>query len=294
METKNDILDELAALSPRLAGAEKVNVFTVPPHYFDTISDTVLACIKVTQPGVREQAQQSVPEGYFDNLAANILQRIKSEELSAGEIASLSPLLHSLKEKNVFEVPVGYFENTAARVLDMMKTETPQQELNRISPLLSDLQPRLVFTVPTGYFEGLPAAVLNSLKGRTGIVIRMQGRNVFTRYAVAALMIGVLAFGVFKYTGKQPGDTSQPAIAAMDASIEKGRKMDDKQFNEALTNLTTADITSYLEVNGDITDIAALGSKLDETELPSQVDYLLDEKTLENYLKQIELTPLNN
>ncbi len=292
MEAKNDILEELAALSPQLAGMEKVNVFTVPSNYFDTVPRTVLACLKVTQPAIRAGAHQAVPAGYFDNLAANILQRIKGEEMGASEIA-LSPLLQGLKEKNVFEVPAGYFEDSATQLMDIINTEAPQQELKRISPLLSDIQSNPVFTVPGDYFEALPAAILSRLKGGSSKVIKMQGRSMFTRYAVAAMMIGVLAFGVFKYTGRQSGNTPQPAVA-MDASIEKGRKMDDKQFREALTNLTTADITSYLELNGDITDIAALGNKLDETELPSQEDYLMDEKTLENYLKQIELTPLNN
>jgi hypothetical protein len=88
--------------------------------------------------------------------------------------------------------------------------------------------------------------------------------------------------------------TNGSNVAVLDASIEKGRTMDEKQFNETLENLSEADIAKYLENNGDISDLAALGNNIESNNLPKVEDYLLDETTLENYLKEIENTSTNN
>ena len=122
----------------------------------------------------------------------------------------------------------------------------------------------------------------------------MPLRSRIIRYASAAILVGAITFGIIKFSDKPATSSVEQNIAVLDPSIEKGRQMNDTEFNQALENLTTTDITNYLEKNGDITDVAALGNNLDEKDLPSQDDYLMDEKTLENYLDKIDLTTLNN
>ena len=63
--------------------------------------------------------------------------------------------------------------------------------------------------------------------------------------------------------------------------------MNDQQFEETLQKLTPADIAKYLENNGDITDVATLRNNIDENNLPNEDDYILDEKTLDNFIKEI-------
>ncbi|MDO9376736.1 MAG: hypothetical protein Q7T76_20080 [Ferruginibacter sp.] len=292
METNNDILDELNALSPRLVGMRKVNVYTVPEGYFDSISDTVLACLNIEQvlPGA---GKADVPAGYFDNLAGSIFQKIKAAEQLSGETETLSPVLAGLKKINVFEVPAGYFEGNVQSVLNQVTIDNASVELRQLSPLLYSIQNEQVFTVPAGYFTNLPAEMSAKVQP-VAKVVKMPRRNIVTRFAVAAMVIGLAAFGVIKYAGNNNSTGLPTQVAALDASIEKGRTMDEQQFNATLKNLTNADIASYLEVNGDLSDITALGNNLDETILPKQEDYLLDDKTLENYLKQIESSSLKN
>jgi hypothetical protein len=83
-------------------------------------------------------------------------------------------------------------------------------------------------------------------------------------------------------------------VAALDASIEKGAKMNDTQFEQALKSLSDLDITNYLENNGDITDIAILGNNVDEDLLPNQEDYLLDDKALDKYINSLEISTSKN
>ena len=71
--------------------------------------------------------------------------------------------------------------------------------------------------------------------------------------------------------------------------------MNDQQFEETLQKLTATDIAKYLENNGDITDVAILGNSIDENNLPNEDDYILDEKTLDNFIKEVNNnTVINN
>lgn len=295
METAIDILNELKLLSPLIAEMDKVNVFTVPEGYFESINDTVLACLKEEQDTAQTKYSGNVPEGYFDQLADSILNKIKIAEPAIEEIKTLSPFLYSVQNKNVFTVPQGYFENLSGLITSKIKTVDTKEELAELSPLLHSLRNKELFAVPKGYFDSLADYILKKVQPGTAKVVKMGSRNVIIKYAIAAMMTGALALGVYKYfDASGPGIDGENSIAVLDSSIEKGKKMDDKQFNDALANLTANDIAKYLENNGDITDIAVLRNNLEESNLPSEEDYLLDATTLENFLKEIDKTTLKN
>ncbi|HYE54250.1 MAG TPA: hypothetical protein VD996_05380 [Chitinophagaceae bacterium] len=101
MESTPAILNELKELSPTVAGLGQSTPYQVPP-------------------------------GYFEGLAAQILSRIKTQDLSAKEeIETLSPLLSGLSKKTPYEVPAGYFTNVTANVLNNVK---PQAKVVRMNP----------------------------------------------------------------------------------------------------------------------------------------------------------------
>ncbi|UEG50471.1 hypothetical protein LK994_03145 [Ferruginibacter lapsinanis] len=244
MERSTDILNELKDISPLLAEIGRENIFSVPQGYFDNISDTVLICIK-EEHGISTTVNTgSVPQGYFDNLASSILDKIKNQPINAtDEIRELSPVLHSIQHKNVFEVPVNYFADLPETISS--KTQTKQ----------------------------------------TGKLVRMSSR--IAKYAVAAMLTGAVALGVYKLFDKPVNivqvEQSQ-AFATLDPIIEQGKNMNDKQFNETLNNLSEEAIAKYLEKNASEKDVAVLVSSIDQSSLPNEDDYLLDEKTLEKYL----------
>ena len=295
METKFDILTELKTIGPLLAGLEKINVFSVPAGYFHSISETVLACLREGRGISVAQTDSTVPSAYFETLAGSIIDRIKAQQISAkDEINALSPLLSSVQPTNVFEVPGGYFEKLVETIPAGISKIEANEELKALSPVLSEIQNKKVFEVPNEYFSELSGIILQKAKAPAGKVVSMGRR--FIQVASAAILIGAIAFGIIKYTGKQStsNTNNNSAFASLNGAIEKGRKMDDQQFKAALESLNEVDISNYLEINGDITDISTLGNNLDGSTLPSQEDYLLDAATLENYLNRIETTTLNN
>lgn len=300
METNIDILNELAAISPVIAGINKVNVFTAPQGYFETISETVLACLQedniVLNAAVKQKAD--VPTGYFDELAALILNKIKANDAASEEIKYLSPLLFDLQKRQVFKIPTGYFDTLHEIVVEKINTDTNKTTSNEISLELQHLRNKNVFEVPDDYFNGLADNINKIIKQPlTGKIISLHRRSSWISYAVAAMITGIVALGVYKYVDKSGSgemNANSTAVASLDAAIKKGTSMNDQQFNDALGNLAEADIAKYLEENGDITDVTLLRSNLKESNLPNQEDYFLDALTLDNYLKEIETNTLKN
>lgn len=297
METKNDLLNELESLSPLIAAMDKVNVFTVPPGYFDSLSYTVLACVNEEQdPTANHSAtiNSTIPEGYFDQLATSILDKIKNEKTAKEETEALSPLLSSLQHHQVFEVPTGYFDQLTIDIKNSIQ-DNSTDELTELSPELQKLQRVNVFEVPTGYFENLSNSILKKAKAQSAKIINFQARNSFLKYAAAAIIIGVIAMGALRYLQpSQSANTITTPLAMLDESIEKGKMMNDQQFEESLQKLSSVDIAKYLENNGDITDVATLRNNMDESNLPNQDDYILNEKTLDNFIKEINNNSIKN
>ncbi len=292
MENTTDILNELKSISLIIAGMNKVNVYTVPEGYFSSISTTVLACVfeeRELIPLSNNKQSSDIPEGYFEQLADSILQKIKKAETANDEIRNLSPLLYQIQNKNVFEIPADYFNSLNENITNKINTVSYEEELKLLSPLLFRTGNKEILEVPAGYFTGLADSILKKVQHNKAKVVVMHKRSLLIKYAVAALMTGALALGFYKYFDQPAAvHNSDQHVVTLDASIEKGKNMNDQQFNEALQSLTDADIAKYLEKNGDITDVAVLKNNLEETNLPSQEDYLLDESTLEQYLKEIE------
>jgi hypothetical protein len=237
MKPGAEILNELQELNSILSRIEKVNLFTVPQGYFETLSAIILLNSK-------KEVGQNVPEGYFDQLAGNILSKIKAQQqLSpADELRQLSPMLYSIQGSNVFEVPAAYFNNIADAVINQLHPEAT--------------------------------------------VVKMSWRSSFVKYAAAAVVVSFITLSIFKFANKSSSPDKQNNIAAvvLDPSIQKGKMMNDQQFNEALNNLSADDIAGYLEKNGNESDIAELSINIDDNSLPKQDDYLVDKTALEKFL----------
>lgn len=295
MNSSNDIWNELNELSPLLAGLEKRNVFTVPAGYFESLAPTVLMSVKEETGGLLESISNhsslSVPQGYFDTLAGNILNKIKTAENETPELKDLSAVIYGIPKTNVFAVPQSYFENLADTVLNKAaQHHNAATELKTLSPLLYDLQNKNVFTVPEGYFESLSATIADKLKPQAAKVVMMSKRSTTTifKYAVAAVFTGVMALGVYKFTNNS-GKNNPDAVVAIGTQIAK-----DNKFDEELSKVSDDDILKYLQANGNEVDVAVVANTVDENELPTQEDYLTDDKALDKYLDNIDLNDLKN
>lgn len=219
----------------------------------------------------------TVPQGYFDCLSADILMGIETENGSGNTVSPTA------------DVPAGYFDTLAGSILAKIKTpetEDAVTEIRALSPMLYSIQNEHVFDVPMGYFEGFSETVLNTVNPPVKVVSMKRRTSTFFKYAVAAAFTGVMALGVFKFT-----DNSTEKIELPDY-VTAGLQVQD--VDQELAKIADADIVNFLEANGTDVKTAMVAGSIDENELPSQEDYLLDEKALDKYLNTINIDELKN
>ena len=217
-----------------------------------------------------------VPQGYFEYLGADILMGIEAENRSPNIISPVN------------EVPAGYFDNLARSILTKIKTagvEDAATEIRALSPMLYSIQNEHVFEVPQGYFESLSDTVLNTINPPAKVVTMKRRSVTFFKYAVAAAFTGAMALGIFKFSGTDKK-------ADLPGYVTAGLKVQD--VDQELAKISDDDIVKYLEANGTDVKTAMVANSVDENELPSQEDYLLDEKALDKYLSSINVNDLKN
>ncbi|MEI2748723.1 MAG: hypothetical protein V9E88_08205 [Ferruginibacter sp.] len=75
------------------------------------------------------------------------------------------------------------------------------------------------------------------------------------------------------------------------AVISEGKKIAaEGSFDKELESITDEDIVNYLSDNGHDVNAALVASVTDEQSLPSEEDYIFDDKTLDNFLDELQLT----
>jgi hypothetical protein len=263
MQGNNSIQTELKELNSMLAGISNKNPYSVPDGYFDMLSHDIFLAIRQDEvPGINSL---DVPDGYFDGLATAIMDKIKAgaEEDSA--------ILSGLRGINVYRVPTGYFNGLAEKLAAGILAEEE-------SAILTDVKGINVYNVPEQYFDNLAEEIKNKIAPQAK-VIEMKKRSSFFNYAAAAVITGILGLSVLSVFDKKQSDisTSSENIAMTDASIDK-----------EISSLSDADIVNYLQKSGLDVNAALVASLEDDKNLPDQVDYLTDDKTLDNLLNELK------
>jgi hypothetical protein len=282
MENKNTIQAEQKEInSPIFNTLENNNIFTVPDGYFDELPLKVLGKIQDLQFEVPElyfeelplkvlgslQESASVPEGYFDNLAVEVLGKISSTE-------------------NSQEIPVGYFEGLSAGILQRIKAEEQElssvEEMKLLSPTIAQIGNQNPFTVPAGYFENNVKSIKDQIAPRkVAPVVQMGTARKVLRYAVAAVVTGLLGFGLYTFNLDENTAEVNPAIMA-----QAGKIIETNSIDAAFNSLTEDDITDYMTSKGSNIDAALVAATINDADLPAAEDYLFDEEALNDYLKE--------
>ena len=82
MKNSPEILKELMAISPLLAGLEKMNVFGIPEGYFNELHFRIANYSILNNASPVENTSkrniQEIPMGYFDTLSDSILAKVKA------------------------------------------------------------------------------------------------------------------------------------------------------------------------------------------------------------------------
>jgi hypothetical protein len=159
METREDILKELAEIAPQLAAMEKVNPYKLPGDYFNSFSINILDRIKLGEVKaelkaaaprlavLNKPATAQAPAMYFSGLSAQLIEKIRSSEV-ARELAEVAPTLSSLEKINTAQVPADYFKSLPEQLLSKIhNSRQPVVEQGAIASLnnLFDRWINLVF-----------------------------------------------------------------------------------------------------------------------------------------------------
>ncbi len=184
-------------------------------------------------------------------------------------------------------VPEGYFESLAANILNKIYAHENgvAAELSEISPLLADIENKETYKVPESYFNNLTFV---GEQPETAKVISLSNPRSFFKYAAAAVITGLLGLSIVNIVDNNKA--VDPLITTAETTLGSTQQNSlalNGNFDEALKNISDNEIEQYLQKNGQDVNAALVASSTDEVDrLPEASDYLLDENTLENYLKQ--------
>ena len=209
--------------------------------------------------GISNTNVYTVPDGYFEAMALDILntlQQVSGITLNA-------------------TVPEGYFEGLADGIMNKIKEGLAMKDEG--SALLSTVKNVNPYTVPHGYFETLAGNIVNQLPQPAKVIV-MRKRSSFFNYAAAAVITGILGLSVVSIVDKRQQDKILPETTALNLN-----------FDEALANVSDDDIVAYLQKGGEDVNAALVASASEDKNLPEQVDYLTDDKTLDNLLNELNI-----
>ena len=215
-----------------------------------------------------------VPVGYFDSLDTVIMARIAAggnEENSLLQVAG---------KQMPQDVPQGYFDTLSNSILSKIKAQqniqTASEELSELSPMLAGLSKANLYEVPVGYFENLATGVTE--KTSETKVVSMFSKKVWVRYAAAAVVFGLIAFGISFFS-------SQSTVSGPGTPTAKT----EEQINTELAKISDEEIINYLKMTSDSKDVAAIASVVDQSQLPTEADYM-DDAFMESFMKELEQT----
>ena len=212
----------------------------------------------------------SVPMGYFEGFAQSVVQKLKTDSLSSSEeLEEIAPFLASLPKKMPFSVPNSYFSETTEGLSDWVKEESLPQFLKTGK--------QMPFSVPDGYFESLPGIILKKVNPREAKVIPISSSRKWMRYAVAAMIAGIIAVSSILYFGNN-NQAIDPASESHEWVATKLKNVPNKELDEFL-NATYINSSALANTNApDKTEVRKLLKDISD----SEINKFLEEVSIDN------------
>jgi hypothetical protein len=233
MENREDILKELQAIAPMLAGMEKANPYRVP-------------------------------ESYFLNFQSLLIEKIKSGEVKA-ELNVIAPELSRIAKPVAVNAPADYFSSFSSKLVKNIRSKEVLNELLEVAPELASIEKVNVYHVPAHYFNALPQQILKQVKNAQVEQVTAPGWidtvNGFLD-RVAAVVFKP------KYAMAFSGGATMVFIGAlMMMKIEQCSDLDCR-----FAQLTNDEISNYLEHKTDAYSDEVFEGSFDANQLPSAAD----------------------
>ncbi len=201
----------------------------------------------------------------------------KNEQIQS-ELIELNSILARLPLINVYKVPENYFDNNSIVMIEKTK--------NKIQ--LEGDSKKNTYNVPNGYFDSLANVILSKLATEAK-VMPIRSRKTYFNYAVAASIAGMIGVGLFFMTTSNTGEKNNLASLLEEANVI----LKNGAFDSEMEKLSDDDIVNYLNLNGSDVNAALVASISDDKKLPNEEEYLYDDQTLDNFLKEINIKKVN-
>lgn len=215
---------------------------------------------------------------------------MKRNSAIENELTDLSPVVSGISNANIFRTPPGFFEELPAKVMSRLKAEEIEaaagEEIGQISPLLASLRDRPTLAVPVDYFNNLPQSITAQLHDNAAEVpvihLNRKNRGLWTRYAAAALVTGLIATGSLFLFNKQQGKEMDSGMS------DKG----DMAFISAgLPAIPDLDLANYLS---SVSESSEWVSENSDSEFDDTGFFAMDDAAIKSMLKDIGYDVLQN
>ncbi len=304
MKINDDILQELAAIAPKLASIDRTNCFAVPEGYFIdglpesfTLNDlenvgldpanknkvfvkpveddadlTYLNVISeiIIEPYqyLKDEALYTIPEHYFDILPTLIMNELNGEVLLPNQ---LNQNLH----QSEYKIPANYFKELPQNILQKVKQES--EEAIELNALLKQMQQEGVYQVPPQYFATLGETIWSNITKvpATTTTAKRITLQPFKRVFALAAMFALFVAGFWLI------QTNQSASFDMATQFAQLNNQDIKEYiSENSFNFNESNL---VEVTGNIEDDLFQNIEI----LPEDYEFYLD-------LDDLDVNLINN
>ena len=180
------------------------------------------------------------------------------------ELKDISPTVAGIPRDNVLSVPEHYFDCLDAHILFKINDKYAG--------------------VPDGYFDTLPSEIMNRIRNEKPAKL-ISVKSTF-RYSVAAIITGLIGLSLFSLLNA-PEEKSNLLYAEAKKIINSGK------YEEVFKSLTEEEIENYLSAEGHDVQAALVANAAYNKELPDEIDYLLTENTLDDFLKECNIDKIS-
>lgn len=293
MENRNKILQELYEISPVVAALGNIHPYKVFPSYFETLPDEVinrLKAIKQTALPFLDPVQKNpfeTPPDYFESLSDHVLNRIHALQASSPkeELEALSPLLVQIDKTPPFAKPGDFFEELPSDVLaGVHAIDFVNHELETLPLILSAINKENIYKVPDSYFNTLPLQILNKINQQQNRLISSDFKRRLIRYAMAALIAGVIAVGTWEFFQNKPTAINDNGLTGINKISDTEKISDDEIVNYLEFNEDTLSENNNSNAVADFKEeeVKELLADLSDAELQQYLDQHAASKDLTN------------
>lgn len=197
------------------------------------VDKTILNELQEVAPGLCNIARHNVygvPAQYFDTVSDNVIKKLNEQTIPADN------------KTLPFTTPTGFFDRLAETTMESIRidaiNENSDNELSH-TPILMSLSKTNLYALPKEYFAQLNPVIPASNTAK----FILRSINTVTRFAAAAVIIGLLAVAGYLLMNNNPptSTTTSPAIyQAAEFNPGDVKKLTEEEISDFLTTHSLA------------------------------------------------------